>query len=285
MRCRYREKVYKTGDYLEAEIYPVFHQGGGKSRRKARYKPTSAMQARLNQRRAERELTRLLNENFKDEDYELTLTFTDEYLPEVYENALRMAVNYMRRVKRLYAKYGIKDLKYVIVPGGGRYHFHIVMTGGVSREELEKLWKLGYANSKRLKFTVGGVAGLAHYIANQFKDDEYGGEDLFGGMNIDEETGEVTEERIRKKGARRWSCSKNLVRPEPEVKDGRISQARVEELCTVDAESRAAYEKLYPGYTFESAKGYYNPENGGYYIQVIMKKRKDRGKSYDKQKE
>lgn len=285
MRCRYREKVYKTGDYLEAEIYPVFHQGGGKSRRKARYKPTSAMQARLNQRRAERELTRLLNENFKDEDYELTLTFTDEYLPEVYENALRMAVNYMRRVKRLYAKYGIKDLKYVIVPGGGRYHFHIVMTGGVSREELEKLWKLGYANSKRLKFAVGGVAGLAHYIANQLKEDEYGGEDLFGGMNIDEETGEVTEERIRKKGARRWSCSKNLVRPEPEVKDGRISQARVEELCTVDAESRAAYEKLYPGYTFESAKGYYNPENGGYYIQVIMKKRKDRGKSYDKQKE
>jgi hypothetical protein len=285
MRCRYREKVYKTGDYLEAEIYPVFHQGGGKSRRKARYKPTSAMQARLNQRRAERELTRLLNENFKDEDYELTLTFTDEYLPEVYENALRMAVNYMRRVKRLYAKYGIKDLKYVIVPGGGRYHFHIVMTGGVSREELEKLWKLGYANSKRLKFAVGGVAGLAHYIANQLKEDEYGGEDLFGGMDIDEETGEVTEERIRKKGARRWSCSKNLVRPEPEVKDGRISQARVEELCTIDANSRSAYEKLYPGYTFESAKGYYNPENGGYYIQIIMKKRKDRGTSYDKQKE
>jgi hypothetical protein len=272
MRCRYREKIYKTGEYLEAEIYPVFHQGGGKSRRKARYKPTSAMQARLNQRRAERELTRLLNENFKDEDYELTLTFTDEYLPEVYDDALRMAVNYMRRVKRLYTKKGITDLKYVIVPGGGRYHFHIVMTGGVSRGELEKLWKLGYANSKRLKFAAGGIAGLAHYIANQFKDDEYGGEDLFGGMNIDEETGEVTEERVRKKGARRWSCSKNLVRPEPETRDGRISQSRVEELATVDLESRSAYEKLYPGYTFESAKGYYNPENGGYYIQVMMKK-------------
>lgn len=271
MRCRYREKIYKTGEYLEAEIYPVFHQGGGKSRRKARYKPTSAMQARLNQRRSERELARLLNENFKDEDYELTLTFTDEYLPEVYEDALRMAVNYMRRVKRLYTKKGITDLKYVIVPGGGRYHFHIVMTGGVSREALEKLWKLGYANSKRLKFAVGGVAGLAYYIANQLKEDEYGGEDLFGGMDIDEKTGEVTEERIRKKGARRWSCSKNLVRPEPEVRDGRISQSRVEELCTVDAESRTAYEKLYPGYSFSSAKGYYNPENGGYYLQIIMR--------------
>lgn len=272
MRCRYREKIYKCGEYLEAEIYPVFHQGGGRSRRKARYKPTSAMQARLNQRRAERELTRILNENFRDEDYEMTLTFTDEHLPEVYEDALRLAANYMRRVKRLYAKRGIKNLKYVIIPGGGRFHFHIVMTGGVSREELEKLWRLGYANSKRLKFCQGGIAGLAHYIANQFINDEFDGEDLFGGMDIDEETGEVTERRVRKKGARRWSCSKNLVRPEPETRDGRISQSRVEELATVDLESRSAYEKLYPGYIFESAKGYYNPENGGYYIQVMMKK-------------
>ena len=272
MRCRYREKIYKCGEYLEAEIYPVFHQGGGRSRRKARYKPTSAMQARLNQRRAERELTRILNENYKDEDYEMTLTFTDEHLPEVYEDALRLAVNYMRRVKRLYAKRGIKVLKYVIIPGGGRFHFHIVMTGGVSREKLEKLWKLGYANSKRLKFCQGGIAGLAHYIANQFINDEFDGEDLFGGMDIDEKTGEVTERRVRKKGARRWSCSKNLVRPEPETRDGRISQRRVEELATVDSESRSAYEKLYPGYIFESAKGYYNPENGGYYIQVMMRK-------------
>lgn len=272
MRCRYREKIYKCGEYLEAEIYPVFHQGGGRSRRKARYKPTSAMQARLNQRRAERELTRILNENFRDEDYEMTLTFTDENLPEVYEDALSLAVNYMRRVKRLYAKRGIKGLKRVIIPGGGRFHFHIIMTGGVSREELEKLWKLGYANSKRLKFCQGGIAGLAHYIANQFINDEFDGEDLFGGMDIDKETGEVTERRVRKKGARRWSCSKNLVRPEPETRDGRISQGRVEELATVDLESRSAYEKLYPGYIFESAKGYYNPENGGYYIQVMMKK-------------
>lgn len=278
MRCRYREKIYKTGEYLEAEIFPVFHSGNGKSRRKAKYKPTSAMQERLNQRRAERELTRILNANFTDGDYELTLTFTDEYLPERYEEAYNKAVNYMRRVKRIYARIGINDLKYIIVPGGGRYHFHIVMTGGVLRSDLEKLWKLGYANSKRLKFAVGGVAGLAYYIANQLKEDEYGGEDLFGGMAIDEETGEVTEERVRKKGARRWSCSKNLIRPEPETRDGRISAARVEELCTVDAESRTAYEKLYPGYTFSSAKGYYNPENGGYYIQIIMKKCKTKMK-------
>lgn len=277
MRCRYREKIYKTGDYLEAEIYPVFHQGSGKSRRKAKYKPTSAMQARLNQRRAERELTRTLNANFTDGDYELTLTFSDESLPDRYEEAYKLAVNYLRRVKRLYVRQGYPEFKYVIVPGGGRFHFHIVMTGGVGREEIEGLWKLGYANSKRLKFAEGGVAGLAHYISNQLAEADKD-EDMFGGMAIDEETGEVTEERIRKKGARRWSCSKNLIRPEAETRDGRISATRVEELCTVDAESRKAYEKLYPGYSFSSAKGYYNPENGGYYIQIIMKKCKTKMK-------
>lgn len=278
MRCRYREKIYKTGDYLEAEIYPVFHQGGGKSRRRAKYKPTSAMQARLNQRRAERALTRLLNLNFCDDDIEMTLTFTDEYLPDEYEEAVKAANNYLRRVKRLRARLGLSALKFVLVPGGGRYHFHIIMNGGLTRDELEKLWKLGYANSKRLKFSMGGIAGLAHYISNQLGEDAYGGDDLFGGMAIDEGTGEVTEERIRRKGARRWTCSKNLQRPEPETRDGRISAARVEELCTVDAESRKAYEKLYPGYSFSSAKGYYNPENGGYYIQIIMKKCKTKMK-------
>lgn len=270
MRCRYRERVYKTGDYLEAEIYPVFHDGRGKSRRRARYKPTSAMQVRLNQRRAERELTRLLNANFTPEDIEITLTFTDDTLPEEYTDAYKLCVNYLRRVKRLYSRRLDKDIKYVIVPGGGRYHFHVVLTGGISRDELERMWGHGYANSKRLKFTAGGVAGLAYYIANQLTTPD-NGEDLFGGMAIDEETGEVTDERIRKKGARRWSCSKNLTRPEPETRDGRISAARVEELCTVDAESRTAYERLYPGYVFSSAKGYYNPENGGYYLQIIMR--------------
>lgn len=274
MRCRYREKVYKCGEYLEADIYPVFHEGGGKSRRRARYKPTSAMQARLNQRRAERELTRLLNENFTREDVEVTLTYTDEHLPERYEQAYKDAVNYVRRVKRLRTRKGLKggELKYVIVPGGGRFHFHIVMTGGIDRDELERLWGYGYANSKRLKFSEGGVAGLAHYIANQLSESAYEGEDLFGGMDIDTETGEVTEERVRKKGARRWSCSKNLVRPAPEVREGRISSRRAEELATVDSDSRAAYERLYPGYTLSSARGYYNPENGGYYIQVMMRK-------------
>jgi hypothetical protein len=97
-------------------------------------------------------------------------------------------------------------------------------------------------------------------------------------FDIDEETGEVSEvqsaeRRVqRKKGQRRYSCSKNIVRPEAEEKDGRISAARVEELATVDSSSRAAFEKMYPGYVFSSCRPYYNEENGGYYLEIKMYK-------------
>lgn len=278
MRCRYREKIYRTGEYLEVDIFPVFHKGGTGSRRKAKYKPTSAMQARLNQRRAEEALTRLLNENFTDDDIEITLTYDDEHLPSDCDKAFRDADNYIRRVKRLRGKRGLSELKFCKVLGGGRFHFHIVMSGGIDRDELERMWGLGYANSKRLKFSSGGVAGLAHYIANQLDaSDEFGGEDLFSLYDIDVETGEATEKpRERKKGQRRWSCSKNLRRPAPEIREGRISAGKVEELATFDAESRAVYEKLYPGYEFVSARPYYNPENGGYYLQVRMRSIKRR---------
>lgn len=272
MRCRYRERIYQCGDYLEADIYPVFHKGSTKSRRRAKYKPTSAMQARLNQRRAEEALTRILNANFTADDIEITLTYDNEHLPEDYEKAVRDADNYIRRVKRLRGKRGLEALKFVRVPGGGRFHFHIVMSGGINRDELERMWGYGYANSKRLKFCQGGIAGLAHYIANQLDDgDEFGGEDLFSLYDIDVETGETTEKpRERKKGQKRWSCSKNLLRPEPEIREGRISAAKVEELATVDSMSRSIFEKLYPGYSFNTCEPYYNPENGGYYLRVRM---------------
>ena len=125
MRRRYREKIYKCGEYLEVDIFPV--TDGAKApatKRKSRYKPTSAVQARLNQRNAERALTRLLNANFTSEDISVTLTYNSDELPDTYEQAERDAKNFLRRVKRLRAKLGLPELKYVLIPGGGRYHFH-----------------------------------------------------------------------------------------------------------------------------------------------------------------
>ena len=61
---------------------------------------------------------------------------------------------------------GLPPLKYIVVTErgkkGGRIHHHITVNGGIDRDELESLWGLGYANSRRLQFTENGLAGLAH---------------------------------------------------------------------------------------------------------------------------
>lgn len=281
MRCRYRENIYQCGEFLEVDIFPTFHKGNDR-RRKKKFKPTAAMQERLNQKNAERALIRILNKNFTEGDIEITLTYSDNKLPNSYEAAYRDSVNYLRRVKRLRTKLGLPEMKSVTIPGGGRFHFHIVMSGGVDRETLEKLWGRGYANTKRLQIGDDGLAGLAIYDANQLSEDKLEA-DLFSEYELNEETGELTEreggvKRQRKKGERRFVCSKNIVRPEPEVKEGRISQRRAEELATVDSVSRKAWADMYEGYTFVRSEPYYNDENGGWYIHVRLKRDRRKNK-------
>lgn len=283
MRRTYREKVYKCGDYIDVQVFPVFQKGN--TRRKKRAKPTSDMQARLNQRNAERALIRLLNANFTEDDISVTLTFRDEHLPETYEEAEKRAKNFLRRVSRLREKKGLPELKRILIPGGGRFHFHIPMNGGLDDKVLQALWPWGYTNVIHFEFSESGLEGHARYIATQYEEDQYGGEDLLSGYEIDESTGEVTESSSstaggppssilgkakRAKGKRRYSCSKNIVRPEAEERDGRISAQKVEDMATVDSYSRTVFEKLYPGYCFSSCVPYYNQENGGYYLEIRM---------------
>lgn len=280
MRRKYREKAYKCGEYLEVDVYPVFEARGGKRTRRAKYKPTSAMQARLNQKHAERELVRILNDNFTEKDISVTLTFRNGCLPDTYEDAERFAKNFLRRLKRLRAKMGLPEMKYVLIPGGGRFHFHIPMSGGVDEVTIAKLWGLGYCNVIHFQFNENGIEGHARYVAKQYEEDEYGGGDLFSGYDVDFDTGVVEELSVeeksvrgkRPKGKRRYSCSKNIVRPEPECRDGRISATRAEELATVESGSRFVFEKLYPGYVFSECRAMYNEENGGYYLEVRMYK-------------
>lgn len=272
MRRLYREKIYRTGDYLDIQLFPVFNKAN--ARRKKRSKPTSDMQAKLNQRNAERALTRILNANFGEDDISVTLTYSPKDLPESFEDAERDAKNFLRRVKRLRAKKGLEEIKYVLIPGPGRFHFHIPMNGGIDDKELQKLWPYGYCNIIHFQFNENGIEGHARYIAKQFEDSD--DPDIFDMFDIDEETGEVTEVQSaegrvqRKKGKRRYSCSRNIIRPEAEEKDGRISAAKVEEIATVDSESRRVFEKLYPGYCLSDVRPYYNEENGGYYLEIRM---------------
>ena len=248
MRCLYRERRYYCGDYLEVDIFPVFRKSGARGKRA---KPTSEVQARLNQHNAEQQLIRILNDNFTLDDLEIHLTYVDDNLPETPEEVTRDYQNYLRRVKRVRDKLGLPELKYVVVPTGGidgtRFHIHITMSGGVDRDTLEQLWGYGYANSRRLQFNENGVEGLARYVARQSVAHE--GKTAFG---------------------KRWSGSRNLTIPKPCDRDGKISQRKAEELATIESGCPRAFEHLYKGYRFSEVRPFYNDVNGGYYLHVKM---------------
>ena len=208
-----RESVYVCGNYMDADIYPVFQKPG---RRRSRCNPTSEIQKRLNQKNAEKRLTRLVHTNFTEDDIALHLTYRPGEEPETKEGAQRDLQNYIRRLKRRYTKLG-KEFKYISCTEYGkktnRIHHHLIISGGLDRDEIEKLWGRGYANSIRLQFGPDGVTGLAHYIAK---------DKLF---------------------FRHWNQSRNLVQPEPAQYDGKITLDEVGNL--VDAiEEKYAWVQL-----------------------------------------
>lgn len=237
-----RETAYICGDYMDADIYPVFQQAG---RRRRRSRPSSAIQERLNARNAERRFIRLANLNFTAGDYALHLTYRQQ--PENAGEAMRLVRNYIRRINRRRAKAGLSPAKYLLTTErgkkSGRVHHHLIISGGLSRDEMEDVWGLGTANCLRLQFDAEeGIAGLGAYI---------------------------TKERAMYK---RWSGSRNLEQPEPIQRDGALNMDELEELGEA-AEAGLGYnmlERLYPGWRCVECVGEKNKVNRGWYIRARL---------------
>lgn len=241
-----RESVYVCGDYMDADIYPVYQPAG---KRRKRCKPTSEIQEKLNQKNAERKITRLAHNNFTERDIALHLTY--DIQPDSPEQAQRDLYNFMRRVKRKRKKLGLPELKYLscteVGKRNGRVHHHVIMSGGMDRDILEELWGKGFANSKRLQFKEDGITGLAHYIV---KDRMF---------------------------FKRWNQSRNLVMPEPFVKDGAVTLADMEEMQEA-TESKAEwmyFEERYPDFILTEATFTRNNINRGGYIHFEMRRRRE----------
>ena len=241
-----REQVYVCGEYMDADIYPVFQKPGA---RRKRCKPTSEIQAKLNQRNAEKKLTRLVHNNFTENDIALHLTYRNGEEPENEADALRVLGNFIRRLKRRYKKAG-KELKYISCTEygkkTGRVHHHLIINGGYDRDEIEKLWGRGYANSKRLQFEEDGVTGLARYIA---KDKHF---------------------------FKRWNQSRNLDIPEAAQYDGRLNMDDIAEIKeAIDSKSAYQYfEERYPDFELVEAVYTQNNINRGIYIHFEMRRRR-----------
>ena len=208
----YRTRTIKAGTRLEAEIYPIFGRGQEQAARRARQAMTRERQAQLNTKRSKRKLVLLMENNFDyDKDVHVTLTYAGA---EPDERRCRKDIrNFLLRVKRMREKRGLNEVKYIYAIGhdaGQRIHVHLVMNGGIGRDELEQMWGKGYANTIRLQKQGGGLQGMANYLYRQ------------------NEKAKDNGERVN---VHMWSGSRNLKKPKEHISDSKISNRKVKTIA------------------------------------------------------
>ena len=174
----YRRRTTVSGPRLDAEVFPVFgrHQRGELRRAKSRI--TRDAQQRANDERSRIHLIQLVEANFTEKDVALGLDYAGAAPePERVDKDIR---NFIARVKRARRRAGLPELKYVYAIGGDempaagysgkRPHVHMIMNGGIDRDELEKMWGRGRANCDRLQPRDEGLGGIAVYFTRQKQD-------------------------------------------------------------------------------------------------------------------
>lgn len=281
-----REKIIRLGRYgqksqfIEVDIIPNIDIGRsrGRTRRKRRFESEPKQKA-LNTKRAIRYLFQLIKCNFTSEDYRLELTYSEKFLPESEEKAIRMVKNYIDRVNREREKVGLSKAKYICIHEYGkknnRMHHHMLISGGLDRDKMEALWcdrlrkgqkereRLGYVNCDRLQFDKSGIEGLSFYITKDMKNYRTDGQ-----LTLEELMGE------KPKGKRRWMQSRGLIRPWSfPPNDFKYSKKNVEDIVKMpsDCENvKRLFERIYRGYELDKCQYEYNEYLGQWSIYLKM---------------
>jgi hypothetical protein len=277
-----REKHIKSGRLFEAEFYPVFADGRRVPTRAPKTKRSTAEQARYNLRKAQKNFVRRVNANFFTGDIYMHPTFEPGVAPFTMEDAKLHIANFFRRAKRMRVK-ALKEVKKTLKispedkrlvklkkkldepfryayriesetfkrgerKGQKRWHFHLFMTGGCSRDDIEECWGLGSCNADRYQPEKYGPERAALYAAKEGQ------------------------------GEMKFGYSKNLVSSDDaKVKDGAISASGVERLAKMRVDDAAFWEKRYKGYKFLRCYSRFNTYNGYWYVSVVMYKPESEG--------
>ena len=254
-RMGYRTRTVVAGPRLEVEVYPVFGREAAGRARAAKKNETPESMKKLNRERAIRHLIQLADANLTDQDIHLTLTYRNA---PTEDRAWKDVDNFLRTVKRRRKQYGMSPLKYFYTVEGNesgskeKLHAHVLMSGGISREELEDIWGNGWANADRLQPDERGLEAIIRYIT---KDQE----------------------------KRKWHRSRNMVQPKQRTSDSKVSNAKVKRIARgFEAEAKEIMEKLYPKYRYVDVKVTVSDSVDGAYIRVLMRRKPERGKRNDR---
>lgn len=144
-----------------------------------------------------RQLARKLEANFTKSDRFITLTY--ETAPKDRQAAEKDLNNFTRNLRELLKKRG-ETLKYIKTTGRhgrGRLHHHLVLSGNVTRSEIEKIWKNGKTQCRHLrKDGKDSFFTLAKYIYKHGAD--------------------------RERGKPAYRCSRNLKKPIVKISDDSV---------------------------------------------------------------
>lgn len=254
-----REKrIYCGKEWLEVDIVPVTNMPEAGKRKT---KESSQAQKNLNDKRSKRRFVQIANANFGEDDLHISATYNEEHLPMTLKEAEKNVHNYLDRVKRRMKRVTGQDLKYMLVTEytpdeededkAVRIHHHIIINGGLSRDDLELMWSttrinwnkandkeyrkkidyIGFVNCDRLQPNENGIEGLVNYINK------------------------------RKKGCKKWSTSMNLEKPKEKKNDHKYSFRKLRELAKTP-EDKEVWRKQYPGYEPTKIDFQYNDYTG-----------------------
>lgn len=209
-------------------VVPEWRKSG---KRRGKFRPTSEDQRRHNEKYAAMRFQFVVHANFTRRDIRLDLTYGDRYCPADEEQFRRDLRNFVARLRKIYADEG-RELKYVIVPAWsqkGRPHAHMIVSGGIPFAWIRECWGMGRAVWQPLQFDERGVMDLAFYYAAQRRG------------------GRTAPAHERAVGGRRWSGSRNLIRPVEKVDTTRYSRKALEEIAD-SGNPQEIFNRRYPGY-------------------------------------
>jgi hypothetical protein len=269
MRTFVREKkIYCGEDYLEVDLFNYTKTERENSRRglRSRKETESApKQIDWNDYNSRRRFTQIVNANFDENGLHVTLTYSSKNMPTSIEAAEKEVTNFLRRVDYRRKKAGLPPLKCIQIPAcvykkdgvtPARIHHHIIMNGGLDRDEVEDAWrkrrckgqkkgeKIGYANADRLQPEEAGLTALCEYLAKQT-----GGKKRYSPSHglkkpnverIDPDTPPQTE-------ATKYKTSPNLKDPWSRTNDHRFTRKEIIRLCN-DPPDLDYWKERYPGY-------------------------------------
>lgn len=164
----YYEEICRAGKTIEIAKYHSYRYRCKGEKRNKKKKLTSEAQEKINQRQAVKKLRRLMNHNFCDNDYLITLDYRPEERPEDSRKMQRDITDFLKRLRKVYRKNNA-ILKYIYVKERGKRgaaHIHI-MINDCSGENISKIIKACWVrgrNHVNILDTDGQYGKIAEYF-------------------------------------------------------------------------------------------------------------------------